>query len=180
MFKKLLLPILLLSLSACAGQQTPLQRLSGDLNMVNDNLLSDAFLADAKATLAEVETWKGKIPDSDYLQAQACPQMIIAGHEEKAAMVAQIQALILSADSEITGVATGAVSPMLIKRLTEAKYAPQGAPGADIEVQIKELETRAIKLVSGVRHACGNLIDDKLLIKMGIKATGFGGLPGMP
>jgi len=143
------------------------------MDILKDNLLSDALVADAKATLPDVESWRGQMPESDYLSAKSCAEYVITAHEEKVAIVEKMQALILSADSEIVGLAGGG-SPMLIRRLTAAKYAPQGQQGAAIEPQLKELEARAIKLVSGARNACMNLFDDQLLIKLGMKMFGGG------
>jgi hypothetical protein len=159
--------------AGCTGQ-SPLQEISSKMDILKDNMISDALVADAKATMGDVESWKGKIPESDYLSAKSCAEYIIVAHDEKVAIIAEIQRLILSADSEFVGLSTGAQSPMIIRRMTAGKYAPQGMKGAAIKPQIEALEARGIKLVSGARNACFNLFDDQLLIKLGMKMFGGG------
>jgi hypothetical protein len=171
--KRLIFVLFCLMFQGCASQ-TPLQEMTSKMDILKDNILSDALVADAKATLGDIESWRGKIPESDYLSARSCPEYILVAHGEKAAIAAEVQRLMLSADAEFVGLSSGAQSPMIIRRMTAGKYAPQGMAGAAIGPQIKALEARAIKLVSGARNACFNLIDDQLLIKLGMKMFGGG------
>jgi hypothetical protein len=171
--KRLIFVLFCLMVQGCAGE-TLLQVISSKMDILKDNMLSDALVADAKATLGDVESWRGQIPESDYLSAKSCPEYILTAHEEKVAIVAEVQRLMLSADAELVGLSSGVQSPMIIRRMTAGKYAPQGMPGAAIGPQIKVLEARVIKLVSGARNACFNLFDDQLLIKLGMKMFGGG------
>jgi hypothetical protein len=170
--KRLVFVIVCSMLTGCAGQ-TPLQQLSDVIGQIPDNAVMAMLEKDCKAALADVDSWKGKISASEELAARSCSTFILAAEVEHRQDIAEMQSIVLSVDSALTGIADG--TPMgIVQALVRSKFAPQGAEGADLKPRIDALIARKIKRASGIRNACANLIDDQKLMDLARKV--FGGM----
>ncbi len=177
--KKLLIPILLLSLAGCATMDpaakitadltavpqieatdtTPTQTPLADvLDRIANNPLLSAVNNDADATIVWVNQ-AGLDPLATF-QALACPTAIKLATSSIQQEVAQAKGLLADISGRVSELEAGA-SPRLILTLTKLRYGPKGTPGSDPAAMLADLKTTMYGQISAVVDSCRQIFPAK-------------------
>ena len=143
------------------------------LDKFKNNPLFTLAIEDSKRTLAKVDTWQGRISESDMYDAKACPTRILLAANNLDARIERYKALIQSIDVFNSGLLDGTFTGVILP-LTIRKWGPTEEAGADPKAELEAIKISILNDVNGVRRACENIIPDKEIVRLMKEAAAAG------
>ena len=160
-------------LTVPAATETPDQNpLVTALDRLENNPILTLAVNDSIRTLARIDTWKGRISDSDDFDARQCPTRILLGAKNIKGRIEKVKAFTAGLDAIAKGLTDGKFEGIILP-LTVRKWGPPDEVGADQKAEFEATKEDILKDIRGIQRACANLIPDRDIVRLMKDAAGL-------
>jgi hypothetical protein len=142
------------------------------LDRLKDNPILTLAVNDSIRTLARIDTWKGRISESDEFDARQCPTRILLGAKNIQGRIEKAKAFAAGFDAIAKGLTDGKFEGA-IEPLTVRKWGPPDEVGADQKAEFEATKEEILKDIRGIQRACTNLIPDRDIVRLMKEAAGL-------